>query len=204
VYAVRTNSDRTSNIIGVSIAYKTMVPYSNGDTLLSFNKQIVPMTKLNVFGTLSYSYSGKRVIQTDYRNNSFVTNRLLRYGQDLGDFHGYIPTAKPFGFDKDFFFGAEFYATGCNLAVEDVHKALGVKIFPNPTKTGESMFVTVANTGPVVRISVMDVSGNTLSKNEHPINDRYEVSTRQLSKGIYFINIVTNGFSSTHKVVVSN
>ncbi|MFT4521540.1 MAG: hypothetical protein ACI8ZN_000477 [Bacteroidia bacterium] len=194
-----------ANVIGFSIVYKTMVPYSFGDTILSYNDNVVPSKKLNAFGTASYTNSGARVIQTDYNNNSFATNRQVRYGQkDLDPLVGYLPTLQSVGWGSDFYFDGAFHLVGDN-SVGDVQNELGVKVYPNPASKGTNLVVKANNVkGGTVSIALIDLVGNTVY-NSGSMNYQaaYNVSTSALLPGIYFVSVSANGISSTQKVVIT-
>ncbi|MCB0733792.1 MAG: T9SS type A sorting domain-containing protein [Flavobacteriales bacterium] len=191
------------NTIGVAIVFKTGMSYQFGDTLLSYNDQIVPSKKFNVFGSVSYSNSGGRVIQEEHMNNSFLTNRQVRYGQSVGPMKGYMATLQSVGWGSDFYFPASFHVIGDNVGVSEVNK-LGMNIYPNPAAKGKALVVTAEYlTAPNVTINVVDVVGNSVYTSVENGAGEYTIPTENLRSGVYFVSMTANGVTATQKVVIT-
>lgn len=198
------NNNLEDNVIGVSIAFKTMIPYKFGDTLISYNDQILPKKKMNIFGTVAYYNSGSRVVQTEYNNNSFVTNFQVRYGQSFGSLKGYMPTLQSIGWGSDFYFPASFHVTGANVSVNELAEQLGMKVYPNPAVKGENIVVTAKNiTSAQVELTLMDVVGNTVYNVSEKAAGTYSIPTAKLVPGIYFVSLTADGVTATQKIVVT-
>ena len=177
--------------------------YQFGDTLLSYNDQIVPSKKFNVFGSVSYSNSGGRVIQEEHMNNSFLTNRQVRYGQSVGPMKGYMATLQSVGWGSDFYFPASFHVIGDNVGVSEVNK-LGMNIYPNPAAKGKALVVTAEYlTAPNVTINVVDVVGNSVYTSVENGAGEYTIPTENLRSGVYFVSMTANGVTATQKVVIT-
>jgi Secretion system C-terminal sorting domain len=198
------NNNNEDNVIGVAVAFKTMLPYSFGDTLLSYNEAIVPDKKMNIFGTLSFGNSGSRVIQTEFNNNSFVTNKQVRYGQELGSSKGYLATLQSVGWGLDFYFPADFHVTGANVGINPLAERLGMKVYPNPANKGEELIIAANTTSSKVSIQLIDVVGNVIYNSGDLLSaDTYQIPTAQLLPGIYFVSLTSEGVTATQKVVVT-
>ncbi len=199
------NTNNEDNVIGVAISFKTMLPYSFGDTLLSYNDQIVPDKKFNVFGTVNYGNSGSRVIQTEFNNNSFVTNRQVRYGQSVGSIKGYLPTLQSIGWQRDFYFPASFHVVGANVGVNEYAKVLGLKVYPNPANNGADLVISAENIkGNRVNLKMIDVVGNVVYSSVDQLTaDTYHIPTATLLPGIYFVSLSADGVTATQKVVIT-
>lgn len=199
------NSDKNTNVIGVSIAFKTMVPYSFGDTLLSYNDAVTPSKKFNVFGTASYYNQGSRVVQTQTYNNSFVTNRQVRYGQKVGsNLWGYIPTLQSVGWNTDFYFPASFHVTGLNVGINEVANNTKIQVYPNPAKKGSDIVVSTSSVkASTVTIQLIDVVGNVVYSTQTTSANQYTIPTSDVVPGIYFVNFSANGATASQRIVIT-
>lgn len=90
-----------------------------------------------------------------------------------------------------------------NLSTDDVliDEAKTFKIWPNPVNDVLNIALPNASGFEKVSYTVYDLSGKIVVKGAENISDAIEVSTTQLSKGVYFIEIETNGVKSTQKFV---
>ena len=93
-----------ANVVGTSVSYRPMQPFSVGDTLASFDPNVKQTNRLNNFGLIGYiNTSGIGIEQFDYYNNSFVTNGQVRYGETINGLRGYLPSVNFFGWRKRLF-----------------------------------------------------------------------------------------------------
>lgn len=75
----------------------------------------------------------------------------------------------------------------------------GIQIYPNPT-TGR-LYIRVVEESIITEVMVLNITGNVLlSKNES--SNVFEIDLASLTKGVYFVNVVTNEESYMKKIVL--
>lgn len=194
------------NAVGVSVIYKPMQSYKFGDTLVSFNDNAQPVEQLNNFGTVYYANSGGAMVQEQFFNNSFVSNRQVRYGQDFGSIKGYLPTMAFMGWNSDLFFDADFLVSVDNpSSVPSINDDLGLKAYPNPAKMGEEIILKLDKNASVsdVTITMTDLLGNVIAEEFVSLgNNEYSLTTNNLAGGVYLINVNADNSASTVRVVI--
>jgi hypothetical protein len=96
---------------------------------------------------------------------------------------------------------------GCNqgwpAAVNDIESADHLmEIFPNPV-TADYVSVHLLKQLDKYTISLLDVQGNVISKQENPEQqaDYAQIDMRNVAPGIYYLQLSTNGYNVTKKVV---
>ncbi len=196
------------NVVGVSLVYKPMQPYKFGDTLASFDDNAQPKILLNNFGSVTYGNDGTGMPQESSFNNTFVSNRQVRYGQDFGSIRGYLATMAFFGWTRDFFFDADFLVTVDNPSgVSAVKDNLGLSAYPNPAKMGQEIMVKIEENVAIenVSITMSDLLGNVISDEFTAVGPKeFSIATDRLAGGVYLINVKADNASSTIRVVLSN
>ncbi|MEY2924503.1 MAG: Secretion system C-terminal sorting domain [Bacteroidota bacterium] len=196
-----------SNRVGVSVVYKPMQKFSFGDTLVSFDPNAENVKKLNNFGVISYANGGSAMTQTEFLNNSFVTNSQVRYGQTFGPLKGYLATMAFFGWTRDFFFDADFLVTVENPAsVASVQDNLGLIAYPNPAKKGQEILVSVDENVALnnVKIKMTDLLGNVITSDYTVVGgNEFAIPTNGLAGGVYLITVNAENAASTIRVVVA-
>lgn len=90
-----------------------------------------------------------------------------------------------------------------NLSIDDIliDEVNNFRIWPNPVNDVLNIALPDASGFEKVFYTVYDLSGKIVVKGTEQIGDAIEVSTTQLSKGVYFIEIESNGVKSTQKFV---
>jgi PKD repeat protein len=160
---------------------------------------------------------------------NFTTTQLATAPNNTGTF---IPTADQWTtviitnitstfWVNDFRFKFQFTGGGGNtLYIDDINlynsntTALGVEenefinavqLFPNPTTDYANLTFNLLESANV-QINVVDMIGKTVqvlaNNNLSSGAQRFEINTTNLSKGIYLINIVIDGQTVTHKLIV--
>ncbi|MGV3632145.1 MAG: T9SS type A sorting domain-containing protein [Bacteroidota bacterium] len=94
-----------------------------------------------------------------------------------------------------------------NAALNELQAANGLSVFPNPAKDKISVDFNLANE-TTVTIQLTDLAGKVISSKTlgskaagaHSV----VLETAAVSNGIYVLNLVTNGETSSHKVVISH
>ena len=195
--------------VGASLTYKPGIPYAAGDTIISFDDNITLETQFNDFGTVGYSNIGSDIIDLEAYNNSFVSNRQVRYGQEFGSLMGFLPIIKTLGWGRDLFVDFDFFIS--EPAGEEWASAKGVNqvqaaVYPNPVNAGKAITVRLTDAADLndVNITLTDLLGNVVNANATATNgNSFEISTEGVSSGIYFVNIQSGAKTGTYKVVVS-
>ncbi|MBT8327769.1 MAG: T9SS type A sorting domain-containing protein [Bacteroidia bacterium] len=196
------------NTIGVSLVYKPMQPYEFGDTLASFDDNAQPQILLNNFGSVTYGNDGTGMPQESHFNNTFTSNRQVRYGQEFGPLKGYLATMAFFGWTRDFFFDADFLVTVEDPSgVASVKDNLGVTAYPNPAKMGQEIMVKIEENVAIenVTITMTDLLGNVISDNFAAVGPKeFSLATDRLAGGVYLINVKADNASSTIRVILAD
>lgn len=97
--------------------------------------------------------------------------------------------------------------TTLNIIVENIPNSINtlesehphLLIFPNPAAD----FITIQSeqSFELAKISISDVSGRTIMKKEFRNSSKIEMDLSQLRSGIYYIEVMSNGKSSTKKLI---
>ena len=79
----------------------------------------------------------------------------------------------------------------------------GLVVYPNPT-SGQLNVAITSNLNENVTFQIVDMMGRTISSESIPVdgNYTYNTSVRDLTAGIYMINVITSKGKSIHKFVV--
>ncbi len=197
-----------SNVVGLSIVYKPGQSYNLGDTLVSFNENAENVKKLNNFGTITYFNDGGAMTQTEFLNNTFVTNRQVRYGQEFGSIKGYLPTFSFFGWQSDFFWDADYKVSVENpSSVSTLKDDLGLKAYPNPAAMGQEILVKLDKNVAIENVAIVmtDLLGNVVSSDFRSTGlNTFSLATDRLAGGVYLINVKAENSSSTIRVVLAD
>lgn len=193
---------------GYTMVYKPMVPAVLGDTVFDQTSNNASVVKKNNYVTYYYGSNedvpANQVRQYSYTNNSVFTPKNIRYGQTANGWTMFIPGNAYFMHQNVY---AYYIVTTSNLAVKNTSEDVKVmSVYPNPAKENSEVFLNLTsakNTVAVVTLS--DISGkvirtiNTdLTSGKNSIN----ISTDSLSKGLYLVNVVGEGFTSSSKLVI--
>lgn len=90
------------------------------------------------------------------------------------------------------------YLCASNAAIGR-HDDIGCKVFPNPAND----FVVIETTSNIRQITISDLKGNTLLRDETCNGSAYRIDTRHWAKGIYLISIVADNGITTQKMVIN-
>lgn len=90
------------------------------------------------------------------------------------------------------------------LSIEDVENKnpLRILLYPNPTHSLSNLKIENIYGNLLIRIT--DTKGRVLQKFEDKVNDKYEIQINlsNYSKGVYFINIITDDYQRTEKLIL--
>jgi hypothetical protein len=77
-----------------------------------------------------------------------------------------------------------------------------IRIYPNPTRIGNSLTVSTAN-GSIQEVMIFNVQGRKVGTQEYKDQQNIEVNTENLTSGIYTLSIITSGGVVTKKVSIN-
>lgn len=88
-----------------------------------------------------------------------------------------------------------------SLHIEEFQKDISFQVFPNPTVDTISIkFRTTPNDGVV---KLFDSNGKLLVQNYlNTQNNIHNLQLTNISKGVYFLNIIADGFTQTKKIII--
>lgn len=182
---------------------------STGDTIINFSEDINLATQFNDFGVVTYNNEGSNLVDGRYFNNTFVSNRQVRYGQLRGTIRGHLPFIANGGWTRDVYLASSFHVSENEDrrwgSVATVAQPLATRVYPNPVAAGGNVTVQLLEevTLSEVKIKMLDILGNQISTKTAIMTDAaIEVSTENLAKGIYLIQVSFNNKSTTHRVFV--
>jgi parallel beta-helix repeat protein len=83
--------------------------------------------------------------------------------------------------------------------------SVSFSVFPNPNQFGQTtnLSLNLDKVPGEISISIYDINGNTLLiKNINPLEKTTNLNTSNLPRGIYFISLKGNSFSSVEKLII--
>ncbi len=97
-------------------------------------------------------------------------------------------------------FKLEYWAI---VGVNDIAGVENINVYPNPT-SGQLNVAITSSLNENVTFQIVDMMGRTISSESIPVdgNYTYNTSVRDLSAGIYMVNVITSKGKSIHKFVV--
>ncbi|MCE3295672.1 MAG: hypothetical protein K0R65_1386 [Crocinitomicaceae bacterium] len=93
-----------------------------------------------------------------------------------------------------------------SVSVNELKSASGLSVYPNPAKDKVSVNFNVSKEA-AVKIELTDLAGKVVSSKTMTASEgahSVELETRNVSNGVYVLNLVTEGEISSHKVVISH
>lgn len=91
---------------------------------------------------------------------------------------------------------------GTVVAGVDEHSQIeaNIQVFPNPANTSATLDLSILN-GQDLRIEMYDAIGKKVKELNNVKADKYTISREQLTDGIYYINIITEGQVFSKKIM---
>lgn len=204
------SSERGGTSAGAYLVYKPGIPYSFGDTIISFNDTVQLETQFNDFGLIGFGNIAQEIVDIETFNNSFVTNFQVRYGQTVGSLTGFMPFIQRFGWTRDVYIDFDFFISepeGEEWASVEEFENITFGVYPNPISTSQSLKAdfNLVN-AEVVVIELYDILGNKVkevtnryySAGEHQI----DASITDLTPGMYIYSVKAGNAVSTKKISV--
>jgi hypothetical protein len=199
---------RITNVVVDNIQI-TVNRIATGDTIISFNDNVVLDRQFNDFGLVGFSNQGSPWSDKTYFNNSFVSNRQIRYEQSFGQIRGHLPFIQNFGWANDMFLGTSFKVNESADrpwgSVSNIAQSLQSKVYPNPVMKGSDVRIQILEEVSLddVNIVVYDLLGNVMNVSANISGDAsFKLSTNNLAKGVYFVQVAHDNQSSTHRILV--
>lgn len=195
--------------VGVSFVYKPGMSYNPWDTIISFDDNVVLDKQFNDFGLVSFGNEGSNWSHRVNFNNTFVANRQVRYGQLFGSIRGHLPIIANLGWQRDVYLNCSFHVSENPDRrwgnVTNLTQPLASRVYPNPVAGGNAVTIQLLEEASLndVNIALYDILGNTMNVSANISGDlSFTMSTDNLAKGVYFIQVSYNNQSSTHRVIV--
>ena len=77
-----------------------------------------------------------------------------------------------------------------------------ISIYPNPVADGNlTIDLTQYEVKEPLLITVTDVQGRVIYKQQEKLNTKVEVDTRSISGGFYFVNVSSESFTANYKFI---
>jgi hypothetical protein len=192
------------NVFGFMISFKTMVPFSYGDTMEARNGAEITK-KLNYFGhSLFSNASTTQIAQKEYINNSWWVGSEHIYGGNINGWENSIPGNAYFD-DQYLNFGV--HITTQTLGTEELDNNLTFGVYPNPVSTKENLMadfnlVNASN----VSIAIYDILGNKVmdvvdgyyTSGEHKV----DAAISSLTPGMYVYTVRAGNAVTSKKISV--
>jgi hypothetical protein len=192
------------NVFGFMISFKTMLPYSFGDTMEARNGANVTK-KLNYFGHSLFSNgSTTQIAQKEYINNSWWVGSEHIYGGNINGWQNSIPGNAYF---KDQYLNYGVHITTQTLGTQKLDNNITFGVYPNPVSTTENLMadfnlVNASN----VSIAIYDILGNKVMD----VVDGYYTSGKHkvdanisgLTPGMYIYNVKAGNAVTSKKISV--
>lgn len=193
-----------TNAVGFSMSFKTMLPYSFGDTIEARNGAAVT-NRLNYFGHSMFINSSIEVKQTEYINNSWWVPPTIAYGEDQNGWENSVPGNAYF---DDRYVNYAFHITTSTLGTEELDNNVTFGVYPNPISSSETLkadFNLVNATD--VTIEIFDLLGNKVKEvangfyagGEHMV----DVSITDLTPGMYIYSIKAGNSVASKKISIT-
>jgi hypothetical protein len=187
--------------------YSKVEPF---DTVANFVTSPVGPNRANTFRLLSYFDDGMYVeSETVPANNGdriynhgIVAQTRQRYqtGSPVVDYY------YPAFFQASHMFPViEFLVQSPNTAINTVSSAKISDIYPNPSNNQDVVVEINSDINSASILEIMDMSGRVIRSTELSIEAGFnsvKVSTSELAKGIYFVNVKGNSINSVSKLVI--
>ena len=192
------------NVFGFMISFKTMLPYSLGDTMEVRNGANVTK-KLNYFGHSLYSNgSTTQIAQKEYVNNSWWVGSEHIYGGNINGWENSIPGNAYF---SDQYLNYGVHITTQTLGTEKLDNNITFGVYPNPVSTTENLMAdfNLVNASDV-SIAIYDILGNKVmdvvdgyyTSGEHKV----DANISGLTPGMYIYNVKAGNAVTSKKISV--
>ena len=89
--------------------------------------------------------------------------------------------------------------------VEELFNSTNISIYPNPVSDKATLEVTT-NSATSINLNIVNVLGKTMQSSVHNLNsgnNNITIDVNNLVNGIYFVQLTSEGRSSTQKITVT-
>jgi hypothetical protein len=187
--------------------YSKVEPF---DTVANFVTTPTGPTRANIFRLLTYFDDGMYVeSETGPANNG---DRIYNHGIVAQTAQRYQTGSPKVDYYYPAFFQAshmfpviEFLVQSPNTAINTVSSAKISDIYPNPSNNQDVVVEINSDINSASTLEIMDMSGRVIRSTELSIEAGFNsvtVSTSELAKGIYFVNVKGNSINSVSKLVI--
>jgi photosystem II stability/assembly factor-like uncharacterized protein len=180
------------------------------------NLDLMPTTSSQVIQSIAFPNASNGMFLTN--GTSSTTNALIYHTADTGStwnmtpdtIAGLLPnalhaadasTAWVVGRNGEIFKGEQSF-----IGINELGFNLQTKIFPNPTRGLTTVEIT-SNTLGVIRYSLLDIAGRQVLKEswtKRERNARFELNMKNLTSGVYILNIIAPNGENTVLRILKN
>jgi hypothetical protein len=193
-------------------AYRSYSKVEPFDTVVNFMSRATDSTKVNSFRILYFDDENRFQESDVIPDLQNMGNRIYNHGIVANQTQRYrIGNPAPSGYYPSTFFGAnfipaiEFLVQSPNTAINTVSSAKISDIYPNPSNNQDVVVEINSDINSASTLEIMDMSGRVIRSNELSIEAGFNsvtVSTSELAKGIYFVNVKGSSINSVSKLVI--
>lgn len=176
-------------------------------TWLHFDAQLLQNKVQLNWSTLDEINNDHFEIQRSLDGINFHTIQVISANNHTGGINQYSQ------FDHSPLVGQSYYrimqvdlnGTGSYTNIESIHlNNTVIKVYPNPTD-GNQLFLSTSNSESIIQVTITDILGKELFKIDKNINQINDLSsyTKDLSNGLYFINVYESLKKHIYKIVIN-
>jgi hypothetical protein len=191
------------NAFGFSVSFKSMLPFSFGDTIESLEGDEI-QNKLNYFGVSQFTNSREAVPQSTYINNSWRVPSKLLYGEVDNGWSIAIPGL---AYVSPFYLNYAVLINTTSLGTKEIENNISFGVYPNPVSTSQTLkadfnLVNANN----VSIEIYDLLGNSVktvangyfTSGEHQL----DINISDLPSGMYVYTVRSGDAVSSQKISI--
>ena len=210
-------------VAGNVAAYCAMVEYTNGEVYVGTDDGIYVASASSYASTPSWnrygSFNGIPVLAMCQQTNEMPVRHHEAHAGITTEKYVYARTKYPFAmyfgtYGRGVFMDSTYVTDHTNEIVDEAdyvgvntpvaNGIGGVKLYPNPTAANATLQVSL-NTAGSVLVRIFDINGKivlaeNLGQREGTFN--YPINCQSFNKGMYMVQVVSNGGSSTSKLIV--
>jgi hypothetical protein len=193
-------------------AYRSYSKVAPFDTVANFVSRITDSVRVNTFRLIFYDDQSNFQETDAIPDQQNMGNRIYNHGIVANQLHRYrLGNPAPSGYYPSSFFSAnfipdiDFLVQSPNTAINTVSSAKISDIYPNPSNNQDVVVEINSDINSASTLEIMDMSGRVIRSTELSIESGFNsvtVSTSELAKGIYFVNVKGNSINSVSKLVI--
>ncbi len=103
-----------------------------------------------------------------------------------------------------------FQNTGCSVMSNPVTLNVGIEealfnngIFISPNPASDYFSISILNKYETIAITILDITGKEIIHTSESKKEKIEIDTKDLSQGVYFVQIQTDAFVEIRKIIIT-